>query len=157
MGLGSSKKGQFGLTMCWYYRPEQVRSLPAEPTNVNIADYRSIRLSIPHEDNSGKEKYSKPVSAPTLPFSSPFIFDRLRRSLRRPPPRRHHRKNSLPIHGPPHPRAPPPTLLVPRLAPLRLRLPLQRPRTRLRPHQKLELVRPGGSTQIRRVHADLSV
>jgi len=131
----SARMGQLGVTVCWYYRPEQT-------------------IHPPHRQFWEGEVFKTSCSSPRRPLTS---AERIYRSLRRSPSGRYHRNDRLPIYCSSHPWQTTSTCLVSWIPSLCVRLAVQRPRAYLRQDQKLEFMRTGRSSEECRFYADLSL
>jgi hypothetical protein len=131
----SARMGQLGVTVCWYYRPEQT-------------------IHPPHRQFWEGEVFK---TSAIFKFSSLVHPDAPCRSLRGSSSGRYYREDRLPIYRTSHPRQTTSTSLVSRVPSLRMRLTLQRPRTDLCQDQKLEFMRTRGSQEECRFHANSSV
>ena len=127
--LPSQRRGQVGVSVCWYFRPEQVRVQLRWPRCDALLTDDVARLSIPRIGSFSKRRSSNRVRtvlarAATRGINAHIAFSR---PLRGPPAGRHPREGRLPVHRAPCPRSATPPVLVPRLAPVRVRLAVQRP------------------------------
>lgn len=133
--LRSARMGQLGVTVCWYYRPEQT-------------------IHPPHRQFWEGEVFKTSI---VFDFLSSVRPDTLSRPFRRSPSGRYYRENRLSIYRTAHPWQTTSTSLVSRIPSLRMRLTVQRPRADLCQDQELEFVRTGGSQEECGFHADPSV
>ena len=112
---GRAKKGRLGITVCWYFRPEQVRHVihitgrALSNSAFNLEDLPSCATAVLGE-RGVQDQYVLPACTEDLCSIS------LVRSLRRPPSRRHHREDRVSIHRSSHPRQTKTPILAPWLA-----------------------------------------
>lgn len=147
--MNSERKGQPGITVSWYYRPEQVGALcPPRLFEAHSAHCQTYHPANKQFWEGEVFKTSTYISHLFFGHSTDRMVDidtdtilKTNRPLRGPPSRRYHREDRLPVHRTAHPRPAAPAVLVRRVPAVRLRRALQRPRPRVRAHQELELVR----------------